>query len=1028
MRRLRRPDHAFALFAALALPVLAAAAPVRVDGPAPESRERLEWAALRRYSTADGLPQNTIHALAQDHAGYVYAGTEDGLAQFDGRFWTRIDLPERAGVRPYVMHLAATGDGALWIGTDSVGLWRRDAEGRVEAIAGLPLDLSLEALLPRDAATVYAGTPRGVYRCDTAGCHLLAATQKLEAAVLLAGTGPAGPALWIGTNQAGLFRLDDPDGAATLSDWHLGKAEGLPNDSVRGLAFWGGPDGRDLWIGTGRGLARLTEKSLVVYDATTGFPEGTATPLLPGAERDGTPILRVGLSRAGLAEVREDGRVRLVTRAEGLPEDGVRSLIETGDSPQHRVLWLGTTSSGVARREPGRWASLDERHGLPHRVVFGVGNVRFPDGVESPWIGTVEGPARWINGTWQRFLPAPHERATVFAAIRDEATLWLASDQGLIGLEAGGVRHYSADNSGLPGLTVLDVVAQDTADGHVVWIATRHGLARLRGDQIDAEALPLGDGSPTVRKLLLAPATDARERLWAATSDGLAWHGDDGWQRVPEGCLPSAELLDMQLQRGPDGRSALWVASRAGIVRVDLGGAPRCVRLPAEARPPGQIYQQAVDQSGRLYVFGSDGVTRYTFADPQAAEPTLRQITRFGIEDGLPGLEFNRASYVDAQGRVWAGGVDGLALYDPAQESAAGPASPLRLRQAATERGTPLRPGIVLAAGDDSVRAEVALLAYERPQEIRYNAELVGLRDHSAEWNSASRFQFSRLPPGDYTLRLRARDAFAVEAAPIEIPFRLRAPWWQTPAALAAFGLALLLLGVLAGRWRNAALARRAQRLQHEVATRTRELADANRRLEHASLTDPLTGLWNRRHFALEMPAECARALRRCEDGDRNSVLGLLLIDCDHFKQINDRHGHAVGDAVLVEIAARLRQQARDGDVLLRWGGEEFLLVLRDTGRGGLAIAAQRVLSCIAERPFVFSVEPLTVTCSIGVCAYPFDTVAPATLSLDACLRLADTALYQAKRQGRDRAVLAEPGGADGEPRWVEVPRSAGPA
>ncbi|MBL8299940.1 MAG: diguanylate cyclase [Rhodanobacteraceae bacterium] len=1020
MRPLLRLEQWCIGFAALALSALAAAAVPRVDGPAPVARERLDWIALRRYSTADGLPQNTINALAQDREGFVYAGTEDSLAQFDGRRWTRLGLPERAGVRPFVTRLVSTDDGALWIGTDSVGLWRRDADGRIEAVAGLPLDLPLEALLARGEQGVYAGTPRGVYRCGRDGCQGIAATSALEAAVLLAGEGPSGAALWIGTNLAGLYRLDDPEGKAVLADWHLGKADGLPSNAIRSLAFWGGAGGRDLWIGTGRGLARLGTDSLVVYDARSGFPEGTAAPLLPSRERDGTPLLRVGLARSGLAEVREDGQVRLITRAEGLPEDAVLSLLETGGADMHRVLWLGTTSSGVVRREPGHWAALDERHGLPHRVVFGVGSAVFPDGVESPWIGTIEGPARWMGGAWQRFLPKPYERSTVFAMRRDGTTLWLASDQGLFGLERASIRHFSVDNSGLPGLTVLDVAAQDTHQGHIVWIATRHGLARLEQGTITPEPLPLGSGSPTVRKLLLAPANDRQERLWVATTAGLAWRGDEGWQLPPRNCLPSAELLDMQLHS--DGaRHALWVASRGGIVRVDLGGEIRCVWLPAAARPAGQTYQQAIDAHGRLYVFGSSGVTRYVFADPLAAELELRDVTHFGLEDGLPGLEFNRASHVDAQGRVWAGGVDGLALYDPAQESTAGPPSPLRLRLAATERGTPLKSGTVLAAGDDSVRAEVALLAYERPQEIRYNAELLGLRDHSPEWSSGSRFQFSRLPPGDYTLRLRARDAFAVEAEPIEIPFHLRAPWWRTSAALVAFGLGLLALGVLAGRWRSAALARRAQRLQQEVTLRTRELAEANRRLEHASLTDPLTGLGNRRHFLQQMPAERARALRRCEDGEHDHALGLLLVDCDHFKRINDTHGHAVGDAVLVEIAARLRQQARDGDLLLRWGGEEFLLVLRDTDRAGLAGAALRVLSSIADQPFVFAVEPLRVTCSLGACAYPFAQNAPTVHSLDDCLRLADAALYQAKHRGRDRAVLAafEPGGNS----WIEIPR-----
>lgn len=1024
MRRLRPLEVAFALL--IALPAAAAervAAPAlqRVTGPAPSSRTDLRWEALRRYSTQHGLPQNTVQALAQDRDGYVYAATEDGVAQFDGRTWHRVDLPERNGVRPFTTHLAATGDGALWIGTDSLGLWRREPSGVLAQVAGLPPDLSLEALTPRDDASVYAGTPRGAYRCDASRCTVLAGTEALEVAVLLRGEGPNGAALWIGTNIAGLYRLDAPDSPRpALSDWHLGKADGLPNDAVHSLAQWGGADGRDLWIGTGRGLARYSGRRLVVYDAAAGFPEGSAAPILASSDADGTPLLRVGLARAGVAEVRDDGSVRLTTRAEGLPEDSMRSLLETGTAPGHRLLWIGTTSSGVVRREPSRWTALDERHGLPHRVVFGMGRVRFPDDLETYWVGTIEGPARWVDGRWERVLPPPYDRRIVFAAVRDGERLWLGTDQGLIGLDRNGVEKYSVDNSALPGLTVLDVEAEHDARGDRVWIGTRHGLARLERGVVTVEPLPPFGGDPLVRELLHAPADDATERLWAATSNGLGWHDGAAWHAVPDGCLPHPELMDVKLRTDADGRRALWAATRAGITRIAVGGKFACETMPASSRPPGQIYHLAFDGVGRLYVFGSAGVTRYTFAGVSLA-PVAQ--TQFGIEDGLPGLEFNRASFVDAAGRVWAGGVDGLALYDPASEAPPAPASPLRLRAAHTERGTPLTPGVSLAAGDDGVQVELALLSYERPEQIRYRAELDGLRNQNAAWTADSRFGFSRLPPGDYRLRLSARDADGVESSPIEIPFHVRAPWWKTRVALAAWAVLLVLAGVAFGRWRNHALQRRAARLERDVASRTRELADANRRLEHASLTDPLTGLWNRRHFALEMPGECARVLRRAEDGDRDAVIGLVLIDCDHFKQINDRHGHDVGDAVLVELAARLRSATRDGDQLMRWGGEEFLLVLRGEGRAGPAASAARILDVVGGAPFVMPGEPpLAVTVSIGACAFPFDPDAPAAHSLDACLRFADAALYRAKRSGRNRGFVAQaPPNPDDEPLWIDV-------
>jgi diguanylate cyclase (GGDEF)-like protein len=1018
MRRSRLPEFLLALL--IALPP-AAAALERVAGPAPSPRTDLRWEALRRYSTQQGLPQNTVQALAQDRDGYVYAATEDGVAQFDGRAWRRVELPAQGDVRPFTTHLAATGDGALWIGTDSAGLWRRDASGALARIAQLPPELSLEALIPRDGASVYAGTPRGVYRCDAALCTPLAGTESLEVATLLAGVGPNGPALWIGTNIAGLYRLDGPDALRpALSNWRLGKADGLPNDAVRSLAQWGGKDSRDLWIGTGRGLARLAGDRLVVYDAAGGFPEGSIAAILASRDADGTPLLRVGLARAGVAELRDDGSVRLTTRAEGLPEDSVRSLLETGDAPGHRLLWIGTTSSGVVRREPSRWTALDERHGLPHRVVFGMGRAQFPDGLDTYWVGTIEGPARWVDGRWQRVLPPPHERAIVFSAVHDRDRLWLGTDRGLVALGRDGVASWSVDNSALPGLTVLDVEPEHDALGDRLWIGTRHGLARLEQGTVTVERLPpLGD-DPLVRELLHAPALDATERLWAATSNGLGWRDGAAWHAVPDGCLPHPELMDVKRRTDAAGRTTLWAATRAGITRIAVGGTIACETMPASSRPPGQIYHLAFDGAGRLYAFGSAGVTRYTFAG-DALVP-VKQV-QFGIEDGLPGLEFNRASYVDAAGRVWAGGVDGLALYDPASEAPPAPPSPLRLRVARTEHGTPLVPGASLAAGDDSVTIEAALLSFERPEQIRYRAELDGLRNQNAEWTADGRFVFSRLPPGDYRLRLSARDADGVEAAPIEMPFHVRAPWWQTRTAIAAWAALLVLAGVAFGRWRNRALKRRAQRLERDVAVRTRELADANRRLEHASLTDPLTGLWNRRHFALEMPGECARVTRRVEDGDTDIAIGLVLIDCDHFKQINDRHGHDIGDAVLVELAARLRDASRDGDMLLRWGGEEFLLVLRGDGRSGPAAATARILDVVGGTPFaVPGHAPLRVTCSIGACAFPFDAAAPSAQSLDACLRYADAALYRAKRGGRARGCLAQtPGNADDEPLWIEI-------
>ncbi len=171
-----------------------------------------------------------------------------------------------------------------------------------------------------------------------------------------------------------------------------------------------------------------------------------------------------------------------------------------------------------------------------------------------------------------------------------------------------------------------------------------------------------------------------------------------------------------------------------------------------------------------------------------------------------------------------------------------------------------------------------------------------------------------------------------------------------------------------------------------------RELEDANRRLSLAATLDNLTGLWNRRYFDEMVVAEMAKA-------DRHHLpLSLVIFDVDHFKQINDTHGHQAGDRVLVELSQLARDAMRAGDILVRWGGEEFLLLLPNTGLAGAAVVADKLRTSFASRaiPGVG-----VVTASFGVVAYVEGQ------TVDGWIRRVDRALYAAKRSGRNRVQAA---------------------
>jgi len=441
------------------------------------------------------------------------------------------------------------------------------------------------------------------------------------------------------------------------------------------------------------------------------------------------------------------------------------------------------------------------------------------------------------------------------------------------------------------------------------------------------------------------------------------------------------------------------------------------------------VYIEAVndDDAGTLWV---TGVTASGEATLMHVDPDSGSVKYYFASDGINAVDFfDGVSIRIDDGTLYFGSLQGFTIVQPhaVRSNAIAPELAVVAIKAAGRvlAKMPFPDGVALDGGLNAPRrltlpwnranfsVQFAALHFADPERNRYAYRLDGL---DTDWNNADvderTANYANLAPGDYTLHIKAANKNGVWAThelamAVVVPPPFWATWWfRVSAVVTATGLLTLL-----HRWRVASLERRQLRLERLVQGRTGELmrknlalSDAYAALENLSVTDPLTKLHNRRFLEQKLPDDLNLVLRRHESGTApaNASMIFFLIDLDHFKQVNDRYGHAAGDQVLVEVRKRLQQVFRDSDYLVRWGGEEFLAVARDTDAVGAGELANRIRAAIAET--AIKLEDGTgigQTCSIGYACFPFSVAQPRLLNWEQVLQLADLGLYAAKHGGR---------------------------
>lgn len=1010
-----------------------------------------------RMAMADGLSQNGVMAIAQDGTGYMWFATESGLDRYDGINFTnyrrnRGDAGSLGG--EFIRDLSLGPDGSLWIATDGGGVSRLQAESdqfvsyrelrdgtglssnQIRVITADPRgfvwigsrDAGLDRLNPAtgevrnyahvagdpdtissndiyalevdEAGMLWIGTRRGLDRLNPSTHEITHHIDRSEdsgtsralrvQSLLLDGSGT----VWAGTRRNGLYRYAPSTGQVDRYLHSAGQASGPASDRIE--ALYEDDKGR-VWVGTDNGLSLWDEasESFAHYQHDDTDPNSLS----------GNYVISLFQDRGGM-------------------------------------LWVGTRTGGVNKWNPRSWSFGHFNPSSAENASFSAPNVTaFAEGEDgSLWVGTFGGGVNVLNQAHRPLRHIDDETADgalsdsrVMALLRDsKGQIWAGTMRGGLnridprGGEVVTFRHDADDPASLASDGIMSLM-EDSREQ--LWIGTFGG---------GVSVLDL-NGSATFSNHVANPGDEhalssPRATSFAEDQNGVIWVGTDGgglhwleretnrWHRLQHDADdPNSLSGDTVYALYPAANGNLWVGTRSGLDRL-TGSTSSPSELKFENVLMGKglvgnaVYGIHEDAAGDLWLSTNNGLVRYS--------PDTQLVRSFHRIHGLQDDEFNfGASYAAADGRLYFGGLNGFNAFLPeALEFNSHPPEVVLTSLAVANQ--PVQTGqsynairrLDLDYNDDVVTFGIAALDYAAPFANQFAYRLEGFDDDWVQAGSERRITYTNLDGGDYTLRITAANSDGVwNAEGIAIPISVAAPPWRSWWAYMAYASVLFL--VPASFWRRQQLKLKHEseyrrRLEHEVHARTKlinsrnkELKRANERLVKASMTDPLTGLRNRRFLYEQIAKDVDLVLRHYRDGDckepgGNNDLLFLMVDLDNFKPVNDTCGHQAGDELLLQIRDVLLDACRFSDDVIRWGGDEFLVLARETNREFASNLAERVRASLAQR--VFSVgkgKAARITTSIGYASYPFLTERPDLLSWQEVLGIADAAMYEAKQK-----------------------------
>ncbi len=965
---------------------------VAQDGPPP-----LRDYAIDVWTSRNGLPHNSLRDIAQTPEGHLWFATWEGLVRYNGLDFTVFDRSTRPGLRDNgVGALYVDRTGGLWISDSRGNVTRRGTDGRWQVferrapapqvlIQAMQMDSHGKLWLLYEGNGIGTLSPDGhlEYTAPPPGVPMALSFTKLVV--------DAQDRVWVGTLD-GLV-VCGTDGVLRRAPESFGLGRGL-------VWPYRAPDGV-LWIVAGDRIYRMQDGVPELQHRLTGIQHITA--MLQDRHGD----LWLGTENQGLVRLSRHGMERLPTGL-SLPGGRVVSLREDAEGS----IWVGA-NGGLYRLRETLFSSFTERDGLSGDYVRTV----LEDRQRQLWVGSASGlDRRDAQGTFHPVAlrnsgGKPPSVLSLAQGRSDE--LWVGTfGDGIFQLDAQGntVRRFS-EAEGVPGGNIR-AISVDRSGG--VWAGTQKGVARIENGRVSVPTVP---GMPT--GLITALAHDGEGDLWIGTIEGVRVLRGDHVQSLDLSALGGGRSVFGFQQIG----DAMWISTDRGLYRYQDD---RLSRVGLEqGMPVDTVFQLVPDRVGNVWISSNRGVLRTDMAmlnDVADGRTHRVEVEHYNEIDGMANSQANGSSGPSAilrqDGTFWVVTAGGLSTVDPLrlQRFRERLAPPAVIEQVMVD-GVPLHwqggaPNTLPGGGRLSI--SYVGLSYLMSERIRYRTRLDGLDSGWIERGQQRSVEFIGLPPGDYTLHVSAAHPGGTWSGSEAVwSFTVEPFLWQRRSVQIIVGLLLLaaliaLYRFLIDRYKasNLRLARKVDEATRDLQAQTASLQALNEektqladrlklqseQYERQAREDALTGLPNRRAFDETLARDFARSQRS------GHPLCLVVLDIDHFKEVNDQHSHSVGDVVLVEVARLIASACRDSDMPARTGGEEFTLLLNDTRLAEAAQVCARLRGLFHDHPDWAGIPGLKVTFSAGLVELEAGDRTPMLL-----YQRADRALYRAKDEGRDR-------------------------